>query len=68
MTELPETERRSLRRQGLLYVWVGEIWNLLEAGVTFGTALLSHGDDRRHGRMDAAPVRKLAFTIERIAE
>ncbi len=30
---MQDADRRSLRRRGLVYVWIGEIWNLFEAGI-----------------------------------
>lgn len=34
-----DADRRSLRRRGLLYVWIGEIWNLFEAGIALWVGL-----------------------------
>ena len=31
----------SLRRKALILVWIGELWNILEAGVALWAALLS---------------------------
>jgi divalent metal cation (Fe/Co/Zn/Cd) transporter len=35
---VPLTDRDALKRRALLFVWIGEAWNFLEAGVAFWSA------------------------------
>lgn len=51
-SKTPQTNRSALRRKALFLVWIGELWNLLEAGValwsgvdTGSVALLAFGLD-----------------------
>jgi divalent metal cation (Fe/Co/Zn/Cd) transporter len=54
--EVPLIDRRDLRRKALLLVWIGEVWNGLEAGVALWSAV------------NAGSVALLAFGLDSLIE